>query len=401
MINAKVSLTKDSRSIRKKPWLVRWPGEYNPITDKQRRYSKSFARKKDAEAFKEQKERDLDAGLPRDEVNLTLEKLWLKFERSQRGLLKEGSFKHYEETYKRLKNFFNPNTLVRHIRAEHAEEFLSQLNYISPKYKNIQRSISDSSWNRILRGCKRIFTKALEWQYIRVNPFANIKQVKAKTHKWHRMTPDEFESLLNASLNIRQKAFYAILYGCGLRTGEAINLMWDGRNIDFEKNRITLFNRHGTKLIPPFYLKDHETRSVPMPNYVINLLLELQEQTEHDCPFVFLDKDKWERVQQKWIRFQEQRIERKWNNKELHGNLLRQFQRACKRAGIISTDKLTVHCMRKSWACNLADVPTPNKTLMKMGGWSSIETCEQYYLQSTDENEKKAIQELEKLVSIK
>ena len=137
-----------------------------------------------------------------------------------------------------------------------------------------------------------------------------------------------------------------------------------------------------------------------MPNYVVNLLLQLQEQAEPNCPFVFLDKTRWERVQQKWFRFQEQGIDRKWTNKELHGNLLRQFQRTCKRAGIVSTDKLTVHCMRKSWACNLVDASVPIHTLMKLGGWSSIETCQQFYLQSTDENEKKAIRELEKLVSV-
>ena len=400
MDSANITLTKDERSTRKKPWLVRWSGEYNPVTDKQKRYSKSFKRKEDAKAFMAQKVHDFDMGLPRDEVNLTLEKLWGKFERSQRGQLTEGSFFHYEEAFKRLKNFFGPTTIIKHIRAEHAEQFLSEMTYLSPKYKKVQKPISDSSRNRILRCSSRIFTKALEWQYIRVNPFANIKQVKAKTQQWYRIKPEEFESLLNVSIDINQKAYYALLYGCGLRAGEAINLLWDGQNIDFAKNRITLFNRLPSKLIPPFYLKDHEIRSIPMPNYVIDLLLQLQEQAEPNCPFVFLDSDRWERVQQKWFRFQEQGIERKWNNKELHGNLLRQFQRTCIRAGIKTIDKLTVHCMRKSWACNLADSGTPIHTLMKLGGWSSIETCQQFYLQSTDENEKKAIRELEKLVSI-
>ena len=181
--NANISLTKDTRSIRKKPWLVRWPGEYNPITDKQRRYSKSFAKKKEAEAFMAQKIQDFDAGLPRDEVHLTLKKLWNKFERSQSGLVTAGTFGNYEETYKRLKNFFGPNILVKHIRIEHAEEFLSQLAYMSPKYQKIQKPVSDSTRNRILRGCKRIFNKALEWQYIRVNPFEKIKQIKAKIQK--------------------------------------------------------------------------------------------------------------------------------------------------------------------------------------------------------------------------
>jgi hypothetical protein len=34
---------------------------------------------------------------------------------------------------------------------------------------------------------------------------------------------------------------------------------------------------------------------------------------------------------------------------------------------------------------------------MKMGGWSSIECCQTYYLKSTDENEKKAVRVLNDL----
>ncbi|NLW84400.1 MAG: site-specific integrase [Phycisphaerae bacterium] len=393
-----LSLSRDSRSIRKKPWLVRWKGEYNPITDKQKRYSKSFAKRKDAEAFMALKSQEFDEGLPRDQVNLTLERFWEKFERSQKGTMRAGSFFSYEETYGRLKTFFGAQTCIRHIRLEHAEEFLAQLHYISPTYKHVKKSLSDSTRNRVLRGCKRLFNKALEWQYIRVNPFDKVKQVKPRTQPWHRMSPEEFESLLNVTETIQKKAFYAIIYGCGLREGEAINLLWDGINIDFDKNKITLINRPGNIDLPPFHLKDHESRSIPMPGYVVNYLLQVQEQAEQDCPFVFLDKARWDRVKAKWRRFQQEGIERKWDSKQLHGRLLAQFKRHCRMAGIKTTEKLTVHSLRKSWACNLADNAVPIHTLMKLGGWSSIETCQQYYLQSTDENEKKAIEGLEKMM---
>lgn len=126
--------------------------------------------------------------------------------------------------------------------------------------------------------------------------------------------------------------------------------------------------------------------------------LQVQEQAEQDCPFVFLDKARWEMAKAKWRRFQQEGIERKWDSKQLHGRLLAQFKRQCRMAGIKTVDKLTVHSMRKSWACNLADNSVPIHTLMKLGGWSSIETCQQYYLQSTDENEKKAIEGLERMV---
>lgn len=338
--------------------------------------------------------------MSRDEVNLTLARLWEKFEKSQKVGLKAGSFFAYEETCIRLKEFFGPDTCIRHIRMEHAEQFLAQLTLRAPTYKNVKRPLSDSTRNRVLRGCKRIFNKALEWQYIRVNPFAKIKQSKARVERWHMVTPDEFESLLNATPDIQKKAYYAVLYGCGLREGEAINLVWNGINIDFEKNKITLINRPATKDIPPFYLKDHEERSIPMPYYVANLLMQVQEQAEPECPFVFLDKRRWEYAKAKWHRFQEQGIEREWASKKLHGRLQLQFLMHCRKAGIKSAHKLTLHGMRKSWACNLAKNGVPTHTLMKLGGWSSIETCQQYYLQSTDANEKRAVEILDQMVKV-
>ena len=64
MAKTKISLIKDSREGRKKPWLVRWYGRFDPTIGKQKRYSKSFALKKDAERFIEQLQADFDTGMP-------------------------------------------------------------------------------------------------------------------------------------------------------------------------------------------------------------------------------------------------------------------------------------------------------------------------------------------------
>lgn len=57
-----------------------------------------------------------------------------------------------------------------------------------------------------------------------------------------------------------------------------------------------------------------------------------------------------------------------------------------------------LHCLRKSWACNLADNGVPPQTLLKMGGWSEIETVQKFYLKNSDANEKMAIQVLDRLM---
>ena len=64
----------------------------------------------------------------------------------------------------------------------------------------------------------------------------------------------------------------------------------------------------------------------------------------------------------------------------------------------MATGKVTIHCLRKSWASNLANAGVPANTLLKMGGWSNVDTVLKYYLKSSDENEKKAVRILDRLM---
>ena len=71
------------------------------------------------------------------------------------------------------------------------------------------------------------------------------------------------------------------------------------------------------------------------------------------------------------------------------GNYQKYFHQMCVRAGIHTDDKLSVHCLRKSYGTNLADLNTPTHTLKEMMGHSSIITTQKYYLKSTDANKKR------------
>ncbi len=55
-----------------KQWRVRWYGKYNPKADKQKRDSKTFDRKGDAERFKEDKKKEIGQGVHRDPSKETL-----------------------------------------------------------------------------------------------------------------------------------------------------------------------------------------------------------------------------------------------------------------------------------------------------------------------------------------
>jgi integrase len=59
---------------------------------------------------------------------------------------------------------------------------------------------------------------------------------------------------------------------------------------------------------------------------------------------------------------------------------------------------LSVHCLRKGYGTNLADLNTPPHTLRDLMGHSSINTTMTFYIKSTDENKKKAVRGLEELM---
>lgn len=399
MPDPNITITKDARKGRKKPWLVRWYSEYDPTTDTQKRHSKSFVKRKPAERFAQQLKDDHEAGITHDTKKITLGELCDKFLRAKKNSYKPGTYDNYQDTITRLKNHFSPDTPLNRITEEYAEQFINDVDYIRKDLVRKTGKISDSARNIQLRNCKKICSTAVKWKYLRSNPFGDIKQLKAQTQPWHYIYPDEFQSILNACRDPYKRAYYSIQYGCGFRAGEAMNLLWDGINIDFDSNQITIVNRTSSPDIHPYNIKDYEKRSVQMPDWVVSQLLQLHEQASEYNPFVFLSEQKWNTIHSKWKKTQ--KAGEQWDKKNMLNNTLRDFKRCCRRGGVKSNDKLCQHSMRKSWATNLANAGVPIQTLMKMGGWSSIECCQEYYLKSTDENEKRAVQILNNLFADK
>ncbi len=129
------------------------------------------------------------------------------------------------------------------------------------------------------------------------------------------------------------------------------------------------------------------------------MLIELQAQSSPGCPFVFLTPRRWETVQEKWEKKRKAGKADEWQNRDVCNNMLRSFKSFCRKAGISSNDeKLTLHCLRKSYAQTLADAGTPISTLKKLMGHSSIRTTEEYYLKSITANEERAGRVMEGVV---
>jgi len=208
-----IVICKDDRDIRKKPWLVRWYSDYDPIQDSRKRHCRSFSTRKLAERFVDELKYDLANGLSQDKKSITLGDFCAKFLDAKSNKYSLGTLRHYQYTIDRLNNYFSANTPLSTIDEEYAEQFYNDMEYVRQDLKT-KRTISNSARNVTLRNCKTLFQTAVRWKYLYVNPFEQISQLDPKKQEWHHITPQEFEQILSSCTTISKRAFYAVQYGC-------------------------------------------------------------------------------------------------------------------------------------------------------------------------------------------
>ena len=393
-----VGLYHDKRKAR--PWIIRWYGAADD-EGQARRYSKAFIRKRDALAFQAEKQSEFDKGGIRDIVKLTLRELCEKFIAIQKGKLKPSTMNRHWQTFEQLQHFFGADYPVRLIRREDAERFIATRSIMHPDHKRTKRDIAAGTRERYLDGAKSLFTSAVNWEYLKKNPFVGIQVGKRRKKDWYHIKPVEFQDLLEVTPELQVRALYCVMYGCGLRPGEAYNLLWNGQDVDFERERINITNRDPSLDLPSFHIKDYELRSISAPGWVMEILLELQANSPERIPFLFIPESRYPKVIDRWREMFLAGRGKEWESRMLLNNVNRNIKFACRKIGITTNLTLTTYNLRKSYGQNLADAGTPINTTKELMGHSSIETTAEYYLKTTDANEERACQALDKIIILK
>lgn len=192
-------------------WGVRWFGRYDPQTDKQKRYSKTFDRKADAQRFKKCKEEEFGAGLKPDPSKERFKaycERWLEY-RIGFGGIKPATAESYRETFDRLYDFFGPERLLRSIDQREVMAFLSDLR---PRKANRVKPLIAWARHRILQECSCLFSQAVRDGILPVNHFQYAKAPKLPETEWYYLKPDEFHKVLAVTPTLRERALYALYY---------------------------------------------------------------------------------------------------------------------------------------------------------------------------------------------
>ena len=384
----KVSLNKDSR--KSSPWQVRFFGEFDPKKGKQRWLCQSFRLKIDAERFLAKKIVEVADGVVQDKpAPQTLGKFcedWLKVQENHWSL---ATSQLYSRAAKRLKDYFGSQKSLREIDLRAAETFLSTQKRMDGR----RGDLNDWSRWQLLRLCRAIFEGAVKWNQLDRNPFKGIKPKKCSVPKWHRITIEQYHKMLASAPDTRWQALLSLAFTAGLRLGELLSLKWG--QIDFAQNLLNLDNQPATKLTPPFALKDHEARQIPLPQHTMDILVRLHNEADEGVPYVLMTKERFENVSAKWQQLKQEH--KAWSNKYYVNNSVRDFSKIIKKAGIKREGKLSIHTLRKCCAQNWAD-NLPAVVTRELMGHSSITTTMVHYNCVDDMHRKFAAETIQKLL---
>jgi integrase len=347
-------------------WAVRWFGEDG------NRYSKSFRNRKEAEEFAETKQVEVWDGKEADPPpEITLREYRKEHEEVMKGNVAASTLGLHLKALDLLAEQVGWDRPLHKVSVRDVERF---------RAARLAKGLAASSVNREIQTLKRLFNLAIVRGYLepRQNPCLTLTRIKVARQRPAYCGPEQFAAILRQAPDTLWRAFLAVVYTTGLRLRETLNLTWG--DIDFQNSHVDVGRKEGNGAIQPWQPKDHERRTVPLPDEAVALLAKWQAEAPEGCPYVFMEAGRWESYRQ--------RLSGKaWRaGQDLVNNQLRRFKTICRRAGV---GPYTIHDMRRSCITNWAR-RLPTHVVQQLAGHSDIKTAETYYLSVQPEDLAKA-----------
>ncbi len=183
--------------------------------------------------------------------------------------------------------------------------------FITSTYSRTQRGS-----HHYYRTLKAAFNKAVEWNYISVNPFTKVKFPKLSKSFPAFILEDELLIILTNTPYQYLKDIFIIGFYTGLRLGELINMQWNW--IDFFQNQIIV------RCTDQFLTKSKKERIVPMCEKVKSVLINRFNLDVHQPNEVVFYRNKGRKLHQETISKQFKQVVRKsYLNEKIHFHSLR------------------------------------------------------------------------------
>ncbi len=113
-----------------------------------------------------------------------------------------------------------------------------------------QENYTPSSVTRKLASIRGFFKWFCANEYSSKNPVQTLEQPKLPKHLPKVMTIEELNSIINSNLNTLQSLIVELLYGCGLRVSELVNLNLN--DIDIKSKYVKCYGKGSKERIVPF-----------------------------------------------------------------------------------------------------------------------------------------------------
>ena len=263
--------------------------------------------------------------------------------------LSDNTLISYKHDVKSFIEFISTHTgsevSIKYLNDMKISDFRSFLSYLRNK------DISSTSIARIISSLKSFFNYLLNTNLIESTVVQSLRTPKQKISLPRPISSElAIETIKHAQdmekekwIGMRNKSILMLLYGCGLRISEALNLNFE----DINENDYLIIKGKGNK-----------ERMVPLMDYVKNDI----ENYIHECPKNFMKDDplfvgkRLDRLSPRIIQYVLEKI----------------------RHNLSLPETATPHALRHSFATHLLDSGGDLRTIQELLGHSSLSTTQKY-----------------------
>ena len=271
-----------------------------------------------------------------------------------KSTLSNGYFKNVEYSFKLLTNKFGNDITLKKINSYQIESLLTE-RFSKAKYAT----------SLALRTLKSAFKKAVEWNYLEVNPFTKIKLPNVVKPIPVFIYEKELNKIIEKENRKDFKDIYLFGFHTGCRISEILNMKWN--SVDFENEIITVKNDKS------FTTKSKKDRVIPINEKLLTML-------KGRIPFISsIDKSDYIFEKTKGVIYRADTVSKCFKKDVRDAKL---------------NDRIHIHTLRHSFASNLVKNNISLYVVKELLGHQDISTT-QIYSHLTVDSLRNAVKVLE------